>query len=911
MSLFQAREWWTVASGNAEEYTYGALSVGNVDNDPTPHDKIVVGSLNGTLRVYYPTHGEFKIDHLLMEEHLEHPILQVEVGRFVPHSSNVGIAVLHPKHLAVYCLDGVGGAGMAASYFKLTKKYEHPLGLDGEHFTAFNMTIGSFGKSPEKDHICVQSLDGRLQFFEQDRFSFMQQLPTCLVPGTMCYAAATDSLITATSDLHVECYRYQVMATSVVLKKKHNDDGAKQDAKEAKGVTAVKALHSEWRTNLGELVLDIRTGKFHWEVRARSFDVVVLGEFSLFCLTPSGDVCFHKRLGFHPSSLCLYSRPLCDNSESTDNVIIATHAKQWMIFRDAHLIWSAVAPSISTALSVSSFGGIDGMVVSLDDDGRLSVNYLGTDPPTTSVMASDAKEVNYEEMDEEHRTLLNIIRRSQGERRTEPKERVLLRAQVPALLDPPSLHTEADLRTFTGRENADENVTTDGDVVTGPDHKPVALTMRVYVTYTGSNVLNNVTIAITPPANVIVCGPSSILLDSIDGKAGTPLILPIVLRPSASVMPSSLDVIISAAYTLESGQPRTSLCTVKLPMCMMCRLIPPVKASTFKFTLDTNQEPPQLTELFDDMLTQPGATPDWAKQVTGSAANVLSFQYYNGIDVTILVSKNAGRYRIQSTELDALWMVSNELVDRLQLLHVQQTQGDDDDDPSALPPPLHIQYQEPLPLADFFAAIDEHFAYRKEMAELHAELNDRAHQFRVIQKRLLVRYKDRSPSPLNCLDMLLHGTYSQLLDLSRRVDHVQSKVQVSANRLACSVHLLLMLIRYKFDLDDDNFAVLSAHLSPRVADAWEESTETAMTDLLKTALAVKKENAAAVAGVPVELVLPEDTKKLKKHITIVCDRLGKGGRLVGGATSAAAAAGKSDANDDDGGKEEKDSGAKP
>ncbi|KAF0747998.1 hypothetical protein AaE_007517, partial [Aphanomyces astaci] len=444
--------------------------------------------------------------------------------------------------------------------------------------------------------------------------------------------------------------------------------------------------------------------------------------------------------------------------------------------------------------------------------------------------------------------------------------------------------------------NADDNVTTDGDVVTGPDHKPVALTMRVYVTYTGSNVLNNVTIAITPPANVIVCGPSSILLDSIDGKAGTPLILPIVLRPSASVMPSSLDVIISAAYTLESGQPRTSLCT---------------------FTLDTNQEPPQLTELFDDMLTQPGATPDWAKQVTGSAANVLSFQYYNGIDVTILVSKNAGRYRIQSTELDALWMVSNELVDRLQLLHVQQTQGNDDDDPSALPPPLHIQYQEPLPLADFFAAIDEHFAvhhhstYRKETAELHAELNDRAHQFRVIQKRLLVRYKDRSPSPLNCLDMLLHGTYSQLLDLSRRVDHVQGKVHVSANRLACSVHLLLMLIRYKFDLDDDNFAVLSAHLSPRVADAWEESTETAMTDLLKTALAVKKENAAAVAGVPVELVLPEDTKKLKKHITIVCDRLSKGGRLVGGATSAAAAAGKSDANDDDGGKEEKDSGAKP
>ncbi|KAG9403741.1 hypothetical protein AC1031_005229 [Aphanomyces cochlioides] len=874
MSLFQAREWWTVTSGQAEEYTYGALAVGNVDNDPTPHDKIVIGSLHGMLRVYFPTQGEFKIEHLLLEEQLEYPILQIEIGHFIAHTTQLGMVVLHPKHVAIFTLDGVGGAGMSASYFKLTKKYEHALGIDGDHFTAFNMIHGPFGKSSEKDHICVQALDGRLQFFEQDRFGFMQQLPTCLVPGSLCYASGNDSIITATSDLHVECYRYQVLATSVVNKKK-------DDAKDAKGVTAVKALHTEWRTNIGETVLDIRTGKFQFNVRAKSFDVVVLAEFSLFCLTPTGEICFHKRLGFHPSSCCLYTRPQVDNSDCTDNLIIATHTKQWMIYRDASLIWSAIAPTVSTALAVASFGGIDGMIVSLDDDGRLNVNYLGTDPPTTSVIASDAKEVNYEEMDEEHRTLLNIIRRSQGERCSEPKERVLLRAQVPAILDSSTIahadefiHRRSDPPTVDGGSTGD-------DVVYGLDQKPLFLTMRVYVTYTGSNMIHNVTIAITTPPNIVVCGDASILLDSLDGKASTPLIIPVVLRPSGRIMPSSLDVTISAAYTLESGQPRTSLCSVRLPMCMMCRLIPPVKASTFKFTLDTNQEPPQLTDLFDDMLSQPGATPDWAKQVTGAAANVLSFQYYNGVDVTILVSKNAGRYRIQATELDALWMVANELVDRLQLLHLQQTQNDDSE--AAPPPPLQIQYQEPLPLADFFAAIDEHFALRKEQLELAAELNDRAHQFRVIQKRLLVRYKDRTPAPLNCLDVLLHGTYGQLLELSQRIESVDAKLVVAANRLACSVHLVLMLIRYKFDLDDENFAALRAHLSPRVDQSWEESTEAAMTDLLKSKLAVKKESSAVTAAsTGLELVLPEDTKKLKKHITIVCDRLGKGGLLVGG-----------------------------
>lgn len=33
MSLFQVREWWSVKGESCEEYTHGALVVGNVDND--------------------------------------------------------------------------------------------------------------------------------------------------------------------------------------------------------------------------------------------------------------------------------------------------------------------------------------------------------------------------------------------------------------------------------------------------------------------------------------------------------------------------------------------------------------------------------------------------------------------------------------------------------------------------------------------------------------------------------------------------------------------------------------------------------------------------------------------------------------------------------------------------------------
>lgn len=43
-------------------------------------------------------------------------------------------------------------------------------------------------------------------------------------------------------------------------------------------------------------------------------------------------------------------------------------------------------------------------------------------------------------------------------------------------------------------------------------------------------------------------------------------------------------------------------------------------------------------------------------------------------------------------------------------------------------------------------------------------LNQRASQFRAIQRRLLTRFKDKTPSPLANLDTLLEGTYRQVGD---------------------------------------------------------------------------------------------------------------------------------------------------
>ena len=165
---------------------------------------------------------------------------------------------------------------------------------------------------------------------------------------------------------------------------------------------------------------------------------------------------------------------------------------------------------------------------------------------------------------------------------------------------------------------------------------------------------------------------------------------------------------------------------------------------------------------------------------------------------------------------------------------------------------------------------------RGELARANDALNDRSQQFRVVQKRLLSRFKEKNPSPLQQIDVVLKSTYESIIDTADAIERLQGELRLASRRLSCAVSLLLLLVRSRFQLGDEWRELLQAHLSPDVRDneeaGWEETTDAAMTHLLRTRLAkVPKETAPP----PPALQPPRDTTKLKKHITIVCDRLAK------------------------------------
>jgi hypothetical protein len=73
---------------------------------------------------------------------------------------------------------------------------------------------------------------------------------------------------------------------------------------------------------------------------------------------------------------------------------------------------------------------------------------------------------------------------------------------------------------------------------------------------------------------------------------------------------------------------------------------------------------------------------------------------------------------------------------------------------------------------------------RQKFSEIATKLAQRAHQFRSIQKRLLVRFKDRNPAPLQHLDVLLEGTFQQLNALGTLMEACQKDLKGAADRLS-------------------------------------------------------------------------------------------------------------------------------
>lgn len=96
----------------------------------------------------------------------------------------------------------------------------------------------------------------------------------------------------------------------------------------------------------------------------------------------------------------------------------------------------------------------------------------------------------------------------------------------------------------------------------------------------------------------------------------------------------------------------------------------------------------------------------------------------------------------------------------------------------------------------------------------------------MVEKRLLSRFRDRNPSPLDNLDVVSEETYLRLVQLGEQVENAQERLDVSAKDLGCAAGLVALLARYRFQLSSKDHTLLLAHLFPNVAETDDQVRRT-------------------------------------------------------------------------------------
>ncbi|XP_021564854.1 protein PTHB1 isoform X9 [Carlito syrichta] len=499
--------------------------------------------------------------------------------------------------------------------------------------------------------------------------------------------------------------------------------------------------------------------------------------------------------------------PYCSVSEGTINTLIGNHNNMLHIYQDVTLKWATQLPHIPVAVRVGCLHDLKGVIITLSDDGHLQCSYLGTDPSLFQAPKVESRELNYDELDIELKELQKVIKDVNKSQGVWPMT-----------------EREDDLNVFAVVSPNFDSVSQATDAEVGTDPVP-SVTVKV--------TLQNRVVLPKAKLSIYVQPPLELTCDQF----------------TFEFMNRNPD-----------GIPRVIQCKFRLPLKLICLPGQPSKTASHKLTIDTNKPPVSLLSLF----------PGFASQSEDDQVNVMGFRFLGGFQVTLLASKTSQRYRIQSEQFEDLWLITNELILRLQEYFEKQGIKD-----------FACSFSGSMPLQEYFELIDHHFELRIHGEKLEELLSERAVQFRAIQRRLLTRFKDKTPAPLQHLDTLLDGTYKQVIALADAVKKNQGDLFQSFTRLKSATHLVILLIGLWQKLSADQIAILEAAFLPLQEDTqelgWEETVDAAISHLLKTCLS--KSSKEQALNLNSQLDIPKDTSRLKKHITLLCDRLAKGGRL--------------------------------
>jgi len=641
MSLFQLKEKWNTLVGDKEEFDSSSVWVGNIDNSNPPTDKIVIGSFQGFLRIFLPAFRSYKVDDLLLERNLQSAIYQVSaIDSGFPTGTGgevLHLGVLQARKLSAYLVSE------EKTGLNLKTVYEIPLKRN-----AFNFCIGKFGGNA-KDLICIQSVDGYLQFNDSNTVLFGVSLPDFMLPGCICYNSSMDSLVVANGAMELEMHSFGSLGSFA--------NSSPNDHKRLNPEVAV----------VGETILDLRhltnlskPGK-GGELLVLTLQHVLVYDDSLFLIS-------QHRLDYTPTCMQVYacfekrsSQTLMGGAAETLEkwLLLASNTKHLFVYKGVGTVWASQWNNVLIYINTINVGNTKGMIVALSDEGNLAVTYLGTQASSHLVPLAHQKVISYEKIQQDTARLREMIEQkekdtSQGLVKEGGKGALGVRLQI--LNCGETTEYVEDVNNVLARGIEGGILEATARLILSIDSKKERL-------------LKNVSINLVPPMGVYL---EQTYFSFSSVKAETPLIIPIALRGYNNVFPNGRQIYIYSTYQMVGTNAFRTCCeTSTLPLALF--LIPisspkQLKDAPFKITIAVANEAPSLAKLFNELSQYNQVYSD----IISSSSGLIAFKYHNGFEVGVLLAKSGGKYRIQAAKFEALWFalrILNDLLKDRTLLH--------------------------------------------------------------------------------------------------------------------------------------------------------------------------------------------------------------------------------------------------
>ncbi|OQR77776.1 protein PTHB1-like, partial [Tropilaelaps mercedesae] len=292
--------------------------------------------------------------------------------------------------------------------------------------------------------------------------------------------------------------------------------------------------------------------------------------------------------------------------------------------------------------------------------------------------------------------------------------------------------------------------------------------------------------------NLTACGAKTLLETSITLRKG--------------FTPVDLCLKVTVVYRHQKLGIKAAHASMDLPLELVARCQPnPSKTAKYKVTVESS-------------LTALGPHDLFPSLVRDSSVNEIEFEYFGGNRVGFFVAGN--KYRIQGDTYSSLALILGECVKRIRKAQ----------------PEANLRTKPPT-LDDYLQAIANHIQSVLALDDTEKRMEQLAGQYRAVEKRLLAKTKDKTPSPFNNLDKLLEMTHHDLLRTSDEGVRVQSSLPLTASSLNASSALAAHQLELSGRIQTKDRQIIENLLYCQEEDPfsefWEEHTTTALCSLMK------------------------------------------------------------------------------